>query len=66
MASPYLTRKEAADYVRATPKAFDHWVHSKGISCVRRGRIRLFRRETLDNALRNEAMKPRRTLRRVG
>ena len=51
-ASPYLTAAEAREYVRASSqKAFDHWVTRHGVPCVRRGRIRLFRRKTLDRAL---------------
>lgn len=49
--SPYLNRSEAAIYVRATVKAFDHWVRARGVPCVRRGRIRLFRRDVLDRIL---------------
>ena len=56
-ASPYLTAKEAAEHVRARSlKAFDHWVARRGVPVSeRRGRVRLFRRDTLDRVLRNDA-----------
>ncbi len=61
MTSPYLTAKEAAEYVRAgSLKAFDHWVSRRGVSCVRRGRIRLFAKDALDRVLRHDAMRPAR------
>ena len=62
--SPYLTAKEAAEYVRAkSVKAFDHWVRRRGVPSLRlrRGRIRLFRKELLDRVLRYDAMDRRRT-----
>lgn len=61
MTSPYLTAREAAEYVRKSVKAFDHWVSRRGVSCVRAGRIRLFTKDTLDRVLRNDALKLRRT-----
>jgi excisionase family DNA binding protein len=54
--SPYLTRAEAAAYVRATVDAFDWWVKSRGVPCVRRGRIRLFKRDVLDRVLAHDAV----------
>jgi excisionase family DNA binding protein len=53
--SPYLTRAEAAAYVRATLDAFDGWVKRRGVPCVRRGRIRLFKRDVLDRVLAHDA-----------
>ena len=57
--SPYLTRREAAEYVRApSVKAFDQWVKRRGVSCAgRRGRIRLFTKDTLDRVLRHDALR---------
>ena len=63
--SPYLTRAEAATYVRATPKGFDHWVASRGVPSVRRGRIRLFKRDTLDRVLQHDAIARNTRLRRT-
>ena len=56
--SPYLTRREAAEYVRSpSVKAFDDWVRRRGVSCAgRRGRIRLFTKDTLDRVLRHDAL----------
>ena len=56
--SPYMTAREAAEYVRKTPKAFDEWVRRRGIpvaGCA--GRLRLFTTATLDRVLRLDAMK---------
>jgi excisionase family DNA binding protein len=56
--SPYLSVEEAAEYVRCrSVKAFDWWVRSRSVPSLRRGRIRLFRREVLDRVLRNDALK---------
>ncbi len=56
--SPYMTAKEAAEYVRKpSVKAFDDWVRSRGVSCTGRcGRIRLFTKDTLDRVLRHDAL----------
>ena len=54
--TPYLTRDEAAEYVRTTVRGFDHWVASRGVPSVRRGRIRLFRKDVLDRVMSNDAM----------
>lgn len=66
--SPYLTRNEAAAYVRTTVKGFDHWVSSRGVPSLRRGRIRLFERAVLDRVLKHDATvrSTRRTLQAVG
>lgn len=63
MTSPYLTAKEAADYVRAPSlDAFDYWVKQRGVPCTRRGVVRLFRQDTLDAILKNDAYRtPRRS-----
>lgn len=59
-ASPYLTASEAAEYVRKTPKGFARWVERRGIPVdARAGRIRLWRRDTLDRVLRLDAQKAR-------
>ena len=59
--SPYMDAKEAAEYVRAkSVKAFDHWVRRRGVPSLRRGRIRLFRKELLDRVLHYDAMDRRR------
>ena len=59
MTSPYLTAKEAAEYVKApSVKAFNDWVTNRGVSCAgRRGRIRLFTKDTLDRVLRHDALR---------
>ena len=56
--SPYLTRREAAEYVRApSVNAFDKWVRHRGVSCAgRRGQVRLFTKDTLDRVLRHDAL----------
>ena len=64
MTSPYLTAREAADYVRKTPRGFDRWVERRGVPVAgRAGRIRLFSKDTIDRVLRNDA---RVTLQRAG
>lgn len=66
MTSPYLTRAEAAEYVRTTLDGFDHWVKSRGVPCVRRGRIRLFKRDVLDRVLAMDATTHGQKLRKAG
>jgi hypothetical protein len=63
--SPYLTRAEAAAYVRKTVKAFDLWVHRRGVTPDGQdGRVRLYTKVTLDRALQMDLPTWRR--RRVG
>lgn len=57
--TPYMTSQEAAEYVRATARAFDHWVKTRGVPCRRRGNIRLFERKVLDRVLANDALRKR-------
>jgi len=66
MTSPYMNREEAAVYLRTTVRGFDHWVKTRGVSCVRRGRIRLFRRADLDRVLEHDATRRSANLRKAG
>ena len=65
MSTPvWLESRDAAKHVGARSlKAFDHWVTRRGVPVEgKRGRLRLFRRDTLDRVLVNDHLttqKPR-------
>lgn len=54
-AAAYLSTKEAADYLGVKPRGFDQFVRRHGVPCLRYGRIRKFKRETLDRVLKTMA-----------
>lgn len=59
MTSPWMTAKEAAGYVRKTPRAFDVWVTRYGVRPDgSTGRIRLYSAAHLDRAVKALAQRP--------
>jgi excisionase family DNA binding protein len=58
-ASPYLTAKQAADYVVKSYAAFDVWVRRHGVPYVRVGRHRRFTRPQLDRVMKTMALRVR-------
>lgn len=58
-AAGYLNAREAAEYLGVTYRSFDQWVRRHGVPHVRYGRVRKFKRDTLDRVL--TAMALRRT-----
>lgn len=56
--SPYLTARQAADYLGVTYRGFDQFVRRHGVPCVRYGRHRRFQPATLDRFMRMCALRP--------
>jgi excisionase family DNA binding protein len=63
MSEPLLTARQAAAYVNVSYAAFDQMVRRVGIPHERWGRVRRFRKDVLDRALRTMTQRYDRTRR---